>query len=238
MKKIRKKRKKNILIKKNKPKKLFKISLKFKIKFYFFIFLLLCFLAFALFIYQFETKVVPTAIVIGEKYATNIVEQEIDKSVEKTILEMGLYSEKFFNKSLNQTTNHYLDVNAILINNVCLNVSTNLTQSLKEMNETKIELPIGIFSGFNAFSGIGPKFKISIVSIGDATVDYETNFVSVGINQINFQVYLKINTQVSIINPMYKKDILISRKLMLVNTVFNGEVPNTYLNLPNEKIYK
>lgn len=184
-----------------------------------------------IFVVQFETQVLPTAIKVSQKYATNIVSQQINKSVEKIIKEMNLITDDFFNKNVDYKTNKsYLDVNTILINSVCTNISDELSARLKNIKDTKIELPVGIFSGISAFSDLGPYFNVYLTSIGDALVDYETTFQAVGINQINFQVYLNINCTVSIINPMYKKDIEISRKLMLVNTVFNGEVPNTYLN--------
>ncbi len=184
-----------------------------------------------LFILQFENEVLPTAIKVSQKYATNIVSQEINKSVEKVIKDLNLYTNDFFNKNFDENNKKtYLDVDTILINNVCANVSEELSTNLKNIKDTKIELPIGVFSGISAFSELGPAFTVYLSSIGDAIVDYETNFQSVGINQINFQVYLNINCSISIINPIYKKDIDISRKLMLVNTVFEGDVPNTYLN--------
>ncbi len=208
-----------------KRKKLFKIP--------FFILTILCILIWLiyLFILQFENEVLPTAIKVSQKYATNIISQEINKSVEKTITSLRLHTNDFFNKNVNKDTNKtYLDVDTILINNVCAKVSDELSKNLKNINDTKIDLPIGVFSGISAFSEFGPPFTVCLSSIGDAIVDYETNFQSVGINQINFQVYLNINCSISIINPMYKKDIDVSRKLMLVNTIFDGEVPKTYLN--------
>lgn len=208
-----------------KRKKLFKIP--------FFSLTILCILIWLiyLFILQFENEVLPTAIKVSQKYATNIISQEINKSVEKTITSLKLHTNDFFNKNVNKDTNKtYLDVDTILINNVCAKVSDELSKNLKNINDTKIDLPIGVFSGISAFSEFGPPFTVCLSSIGDAIVDYETNFQSVGINQINFQVYLNISCSISIINPMYKKDIDVSRKLMLVNTIFDGEVPKTYLN--------
>ncbi|MFR4987085.1 MAG: sporulation protein YunB [Lachnospirales bacterium] len=208
-----------------KRKKLFKIP--------FFSLTILCIFIWLiyLFILQFENEVLPTAIKVSQKYATNIISQEINKSVERTITSLRLHTNDFFNKNVNKDTNKtYLDVDTILINNVCAKVSDELSKNLKNINDTKIDLPIGVFSGISAFSEFGPPFTVSLSSIGDAIVDYETNFQSVGINQINFQVYLNISCSISIINPMYKKDIDVSRKLMLVNTIFDGEVPKTYLN--------
>lgn len=204
---------------------------KYKLKFISLIILCIFIWIIYLFIIQFEREVLPSAIKASEKYATNIISEEINKSVEKIISEMNLYTNDFFNKNTNKDTGTtYLDVNTILINSACSKISNELSKSLKSISDTRIKLPVGIFSGITAFSTFGPSFSIYLSSIGDATVDYETNFQSVGINQINFQVYLNVNASVSIINPMYKKDIDVSRKLMLINTVFNGDIPNTYLN--------
>ena len=212
-------------------KRKFKIKKFFKIPFLFLT--ILCIIVWFIywFILQFENEVLPTAIKVSQKYATNIISQEINKSVETIISDLNLHTQDFFNKNIDKDTNKtYLDVDTILINNVCAKVSNELSKNLRNISDTKIDLPMGIFSGISAFSELGPSFTVYLSSIGDAIVDYETNFQSVGINQINFQVYLNINCSVSIINPMYKKDIEVKRKLMLVNTVFNGEVPNTYLN--------
>ncbi|WP_250278219.1 sporulation protein YunB [[Clostridium] colinum] len=211
--------------KRHKPKK------KIKIKFLPLIFLCIFVWSIYMFVVQFEEEVLPTAIKVSEKYAANIVSQEINRSIEKIIQEMNLHTNDFFNKNIDKDTNKaYLDVDTILINTICSKVSEELSKNLKEIKDTKVELPIGVFSGISAFSDFGPCFNVYLSSIGDAVVDYETSFQSVGINQINFQVYLNINTSIGIINPMYKKDINISRKLMLVNTVFNGDIPNTYIN--------
>jgi len=67
--------------------------------------------------------------------------------------------------------------------------------------------------------------------IGDATADYETSMTQAGVNQVNFQVWINVHTTVSIVNPLWSKDLEITRKLTLVNTVFNGEIPKTYIKV-------
>lgn len=219
-----------ILIKRPNRKKHLKLKLKTKIKLSFLCIIVLLITILYTYIILFEKEVVPVAIKISEKYATNIVSQQINESVENVITDMNLHSSHFFKNDSIKNTN-YLNVDTLLINNVCLKVSNELAKSMEELKNTKIELPIGIFSGVSAFSWIGPPFTIYVTSMGDAMVDYETKFESVGINQINVQIFLNIDTSVGIINPLYKKDMKISRKLMLVNTVYNGEVPNTYFNV-------
>lgn len=211
---------------KKKYKKFYKIKAFILCLFFLFIFGLYGFIV------QFESEIVPTAIAIGQKYSTNMINQEINNSVEKVIENLKVSSSDLFTKNINNNTNiNYLDVDTILINNICSKISEELSKRLKDINKTIIPIPIGVFTGKTAFSSLGPKFSVSVTSIGGANVGYETSFESVGINQINFQVFLNIDTSISIVNPMYKKDLNISRKITLVNTVFNGEVPNAYLNM-------
>ena len=65
----------------------------------------------------------------------------------------------------------------------------------------------------------------------EALVNYNTEFNSVGINQSNFKIWIDINTTVRIINPLQKKEIEFNRKVMIVDTVINGVVPENYMNI-------
>lgn len=219
------------MLHKHKPKHNTKKKL-IKLKIFLFLFFIAVIVCFFLFLIQFENNVMPTVLVISEKYTTTQINNEINTAVEDIISEMNLKSSDFYNNSINSNQQlNYLSVDTMLINNVCSKSASKISERLSLLSERKIYLPIGIFSNFEMLSNIGPKFGINITSMGDATVDYETSFEAVGINQINFQIWLNIETEVNIVNPFFRKPLNIKRKLMLVNTVFNGEVPKTYLGL-------
>ena len=63
---------------------------------------------------------------------------------------------------------------------------------------------------------------------GSAEADYETSVESAGIGQVNFKVCPVVKTDMTIVSPLMDKRISIMRKLMLVNTVFSGEVPEAF----------
>ena len=67
-------------------------------------------------------------------------------------------------------------------------------------------------------------------------VDYETAFSSVGINQINYKIWLAVHLELRIVNPLYREDITLERKIMLADLVFSGKVPAHYFQIsrPNE----
>jgi len=187
-----------------------------------------------LIIIQYKNKVLPSVLEISKKYAVDTINEKINSSVEEIITKMNLTSKDFFEKEFDSEEKiNYFSVDTMLINRVCSNTAAEISKRIKNSEDEKIKLPIGIFSGLDILTNIGPKFTISIILAGNTLVDYETAFESQGINQVNFKIWLVTTTDVSIINPFYTKEISVKRKLMLVNTVFNGSVPQTYLNMPN-----
>lgn len=209
-------------------------SLKKKLKLIFIFILLFIIIAFFYFLIQFEKKVIPVAIEISEKYAVTEINSSINKACENVISEMGLTQEDFFISS-NESNDKYISVNTLLINNVCSKLSVKISEKLNQDRKEKIKLPIGILTGLDFLSNSGPECKITLKPLGSSEIDYETNFEAVGINQVNFQIYLLIKSEITIVNPFYSKNVIINRKLMLVNTIYNGEVPSTYMTLPELK---
>ena len=76
----------------------------------------------------------------------------------------------------------------------------------------------------------------SLLPMGAVRVDYETAFSSVGINQINYKIWLAVHLELRIVNPLYREDITLERKIMLADLVFSGKVPAHYFQIsrPNE----
>ncbi len=199
-----------------------------------FIFIIII-ISFILVFMRYKNTVLPAVLKIGENYAVDTINEKINTSVEKVVSELNLTSQDFFEKAFDDEEKiNYFSADTILINRVCSKTAAEISAELKAAEDEKITLPIGIFSGLELFSNIGPKFTISILQAGNTLVDYETSFESQGINQINFKIWLVTKTEIDIINPFSSKRISVSRKIMLVNTVFTGTVPQTYLNMNNE----
>lgn len=119
---------------------------------------------------------------------------------------MKLTSRDFFEKTFdNNEKINYFSVDTLLVNKVCSKTASETSKMIKDSENEKISLPIGIFSGLDFLSNIGPNFTVSIMLAGNTVADYETSFESQGINQINFKIWLITTTEVSIINPLYSK---------------------------------
>ena len=67
--------------------------------------------------------------------------------------------------------------------------------------------------------------------MGAATVAYETSFSSAGINQINFKIWIDVSMEIKIVSPLWQQTMTVARKIMLVDTVISGTVPERYMTL-------
>lgn len=173
--------------------------------------------------------VMPISVKICQKYAITSINNIIQNSLYSS--SKNIKSEDFILRSDNNGRLEYLSVNSMIVNNICAETASTVSQNLNNLTTSKIRLPLGVFTGLPILSHFGPSTTIRLQPIGDATADYETSMTQAGVNQVNFQVWINVHTTVSIVNPLWSKDLEITRKLTLVNTVFNSEIPKTYIKV-------
>ena len=173
--------------------------------------------------------VMPISVKICQKYAITSINNIIQNSLYSS--SKNIKSDDFILRSDNNGRLEYLRVNSMIVNNICAETASTVSQNLNNLTTSKIRLPLGVFTGLPILSHFGPSTTIRLQPIGDATADYETSMTQAGVNQVNFQVWINVHTTVSIVNPLWSKDLEITRKLTLVNTVFNGEIPKTYIKV-------
>ena len=155
--------------------------------------------------------------------------ESINASLKNYIQNNSLKSEDFYFLNYNNIGNekvNSLSVNTILINDLCSQIAVDISKKLNNMDKEEIEIPLGTLSGIKLFSGHGPKYRATVHPMGNATVDYESSFISLGINQINFQIWLRVEIEIQVINPSTQhSNVFVERKVPLVNTVINSDVP-------------
>ena len=161
--------------------------------------------------------VMPISVKICQKYAITSINNIIQNSLYSS--SKNIKSDDFILRSDNNGRLEYLSVNSMIVNNICAETASTVSQNLNNLTTSKIRLPLGVFTGLPILSHFGPSTTIRLQPIGDATADYETSMTQAGVNQVNFQVWINVHTTVSIVNPLWSKDLEITRKLTLVNTV-------------------
>ncbi len=207
-------------------KKSKKIPFSFKL---FFTFLLLCcFFFFILMLY--DSKIFSTVIEISHIQSKTTANTIIDTAVQSTIQDLNITSSDFF---IEKQQNDTVSVNTILINSFCSTVSMAITKGMEQIAEENISIPLGVITGIEIFSNTGPSIPFYLKPMGLASVDYETSFTAEGINQINFKIWINVAMDIKIVNPLRSETMSVSRKIMLVDTIINGTVPERYMTLGN-----
>lgn len=180
-------------------------------------------------LYGLDKKFMPIIQEISHARTMMIANQMIDATISETLKESNLSESDLLLPNLDDTNG--FRANTPLLSDFCVTLSKKINEEVVEMEREIIEVPMGAATNLHYFANKGPRMNFSLLPAGSALVDYETAFVSTGINQMNYKIWVTIALDVKIVNPVYKETIHLTRKVMVVDTVFGGEVPNYYFNI-------
>ena len=186
----------------------------------------------AAFIIATEKYIMPAAadicLIQAKETANNIINSAVDEVLkEKSEGGRNILSLE----TENGTTMIMADT--IFINLICAEISSSITEKIANMENNIVKVPYGAASGIGIFANSGPDLEFEIMPAGDTTVDYETEFTSAGINQTNYKIWLTVNITISLVNPIYDRNISMNRKIMLADTIIKGDLPSNYIDIPN-----
>ena len=169
----------------------------------------------------------PTVIEIAKIHSQNRVNHAINDALQAFVEQNSLVSSDFYINSAMPTG---FSINTILINQICARLATDITDLLSARRDEVISVPIGIVSGIEMISALGPAINVTVLPMGDAKVNFETNFTAVGINQVNFQVWLYIESTIGLVTPLQNRRLTMTRRVALVDTVYSGEIPQFFIS--------
>ena len=194
------------------------------------LFVLICFIFISFSTLDSDSYFMKTIITTAEFETKEYANDIINKSINETIDNMNVSYNDFLIKT-NEYNFYSISANTILINKFCTELNNNILKKLNNNISRNINIPFGSVFGIEIFSNLGPDINFEIVPIGNTLVNYETSFESVGINQTNFKIWIDIVIVIKIVNPLQKKELQLNRKVMLINTIINGDIPNNYINI-------
>lgn len=126
-------------------------------------------------------------------------------------------------------------VSVIHLNTVKLNVLARqfyqVAQNyLNKMGQNGVNIPLGAFTGLPFLSGVGPKVNIKLLPVGAMSSNFESSFLSAGINQTNHLLYINLNASVSLVLPAYSSTIDSVTEVLVAESVIVGAVPEVYMS--------
>lgn len=95
----------------------------------------------------------------------------------------------------------------------------------------RVSLPVGMLSGIELLSGVGPTLTLDLLVAERLEAYMESTFESTGINQTIHRISLTLDITVTIIHPAGEDSVTIHRSGCVAETVIVGDVPDAYTNI-------
>lgn len=183
--------------------------------------------------YRFDRRILPLVLDAAELRLQAEINNVINTVVQEIITEQQVTASDFIiqNSTGGLSAKPVLSVNTVLVNEICNAAAQRISERLNNLEPEVVSVPVVMALGLDTLAQVGPRFSFYLAPIGNALVNYESNFTAVGINQTHFTVWLTVESVVRIINPVQSTEIFVSRNVSLVDTIISGVVPDTYLNL-------
>ena len=174
-----------------------------------------------------NSRIMPAVMEVAKIHSQNRVNHAINSSMSAFVEQNALVASDFYT---NSEMPRGFSINTVLINQICAQLAVDITDLLAEQRREVISVPIGMAAGIDIIAALGPAINVTVVPMGNALVDFETSFTSVGINQVNFQVWLNIESTIGLVTPLQNRRITMTRRVALVDTVYSGEIPHFYFS--------
>ncbi len=178
-------------------------------------------------------EVMPVIRSMARNEARMIGVKSINSGVNKTLKENKVTTQDLLFYDYNEAGEIVSwNVNSIRINELCTDIAEVIIDDLNETGNIQLKIPIGVLAGVHMFSNVGPNINVKVLPKGTANIDYKNQLRGTGINQVNHVVWLEIEIKMQIIVPLSSEEMIVQRRIVLVDKVISGKVPTHYLNLP------
>ena len=121
--------------------------------------------------------------------------------------------------------------NALSINRISVELTTDIQNAFENENQTSIYIPIGSIFGNEILSNVGPQIPIQINPTGVVTTQFRSEFEAAGINQTIHRIYLYTVCKINIITPLRTMSNEVTSEVIVAESVIVGPVPDSYYNL-------
>ncbi|MCT4542308.1 MAG: sporulation protein YunB [Vallitalea sp.] len=184
-----------------------------------------------------DKQILPIVLAMSQLKIKTMATQSINDAVKKTIEEKKINTDELVTYAYNNKGEIIsCGVDTIAINEICAEVINKISKEVDKYSDETIPIPSGNLIGSHIFANSGPSIEVRILPFGTATINYDREFKSTGINQINHRVWLNIETTMQVVVPLASEKVVVSQQVTLVDRIISGTVPPNYVNVPDKNI--
>lgn len=184
-----------------------------------------------------ENEMLPAITDISSMRIQTVSTDIISQAIDETLSEKNVHTEDLVTYYYNNSGDLIsFGVNTVLVNEISISVLEKINGKIQQYHGDYFCIPIGALTGSHLFSSMGPKMKIKIMPYGTTTINYDSAFVSEGINQINHKIWLDVEMSMQVIIPFTTSEMKINQTITLVDRVINGNIPDQYISVPKDEV--
>lgn len=183
-----------------------------------------------------KTQIEPNLEEVGEIRAKVMVQQIVNKSVNKQLYEAGDMTDLLIKKTDGNGQMEVLQANTQAMNLLMTEISKELQKQYSKRKEDIYRVPLGVLLGDRILSQTRPEIRLRIRPLSVSSMDFQTEFESQGINQTKYKVYMKLTSEVKVLAPFAQETFEVATTVLIAEAIILGSVPGSYVNVPEEDI--
>ena len=130
---------------------------------------------------------------------------------------------------------YMLQANTHKMNILAADCAEAAQERIAQMGDQGISIPIGTITGISFLAGKGPSLKVTFSPAGSVQSEFNSEFVSSGINQTLYRVNLLLTASVRLVMPGVSETISLRAEAAIAESIIVGDVPEVYTNVASEE---
>lgn len=123
-----------------------------------------------------------------------------------------------------------INVNMLMVNLLLCDLTEKTQINVSNLCKEKIyNVPFYAITGSLMLAQLGKNIEIEVRPIGHVECKLSSKFDGVSVNQTRHSIFVDITARVKMILPLYVKDLYVSTKIVVAESVIVGKVPEVYL---------
>lgn len=124
-----------------------------------------------------------------------------------------------------------LEVNPLMVNRLKTEISSAVSRLVSENPECPAVFPLGSLFGGEYTAGLGPMLNFKMQITATAYVNFKSNFISSGINQVLHQILLEIKISGAVLSVGSRYPFSAATSAIAAQSVIVGTVPGAFTNV-------
>jgi len=187
------------------------------------------------FTYYWQQVIKPIINDISEIKARSMITAMINDTIHDKFEDQVNVEQLLIIKMNNEGNIEFVQANTQAMNYLVSDLTKELQKRYKHAPPETVRVPLGTLMGSQLLSQAGPYVNLKVMPQSVSKTEFQTEFVTEGINQTKYKVYVNMDCQVNILAPFSDRMINVHKTVLIAEAVILGKVPSSYIVVPEDK---